>query len=91
MTIEDVLEQIVGEIEDEYDTEDEPNIRQLNDQTYLVKAQTLIEEFNQMLKDQLSDEEYDTIGGLSHATTRLFAEARGCYSAGPLQNKNFRS
>lgn len=63
VTIEDVLEQIVGKIEDEYDTTEEPNIRQQSEHTYLVKALTPIEEFNQYFHEELSDEESDTIGG----------------------------
>lgn len=65
VTIEDVLEQIVGEIEDEYDIgEENGHIRQLDDNTYIVKAGTLIEEFNDHFKTDFSDKEFDTIGGI---------------------------
>lgn len=65
ITIEDVLEQIVGEIEDEYDIdEEEGQIRQHDDQTFIVKASTLIEEFNQYFHTNFSDTEFDTIGGI---------------------------
>jgi magnesium and cobalt transporter len=65
VTIEDVLEQIVGDIEDEYDyDEDEDNIIQNADGTYRVKALTEIEDFNEIIGTQFSDEEFSTIGGL---------------------------
>lgn len=65
VTIEDVLEQIVGDIEDEYDyDEDEDNVIQNSDGTYRVKALTEIEDFNEIVGTQFSDEEFSTIGGL---------------------------
>ncbi|WMJ08507.1 HlyC/CorC family transporter [Nitrosomonas sp. sh817] len=65
VTIEDVLEQIVGEIEDEYDfNEEEDNIVMEADGRYRVKAITEIENFNDVLGANFSDEDYDTIGGL---------------------------
>lgn len=65
VTIEDVLEQIVGEIEDEYDIDEENgHIKKLNDGAYIVKASTLIEEFNKYFDTDFSDEEFDTIGGI---------------------------
>ncbi|WP_153111791.1 HlyC/CorC family transporter [Propionivibrio limicola] len=65
VTIEDVLEQIVGEIEDEYDfDETEDNIRRDQFGRYRVKAQTTIEDFNAELGTNFSDEECDTVGGL---------------------------
>ena len=65
VTIEDVLEQIVGEIEDEYDfDEDEDNIIQDKGGQYRVKAMTEIEDFNEKFGTDFSDDEFDTIGGL---------------------------
>jgi magnesium and cobalt transporter len=65
VTIEDVLEQIVGDIEDEYDyDEDEDNIIQNADGQYRVKALTEIADFNEIIGTNLSDEEFSTIGGL---------------------------
>jgi magnesium and cobalt transporter len=65
VTIEDVLEQIVGEIEDEYDVgEDDSHIKKLNDGAYIIKAQTPIEEFNNYFHATFSDDEFDTIGGI---------------------------
>ena len=65
ITIEDVLEQIVGDIEDEYDfDETEDNIRQNQFGRYRVKAQTTIEDFNAEFGTDFSDAECDTVGGL---------------------------
>lgn len=64
VTIEDILELIVGEIDDEYDKEGDTDIRQLNHNTYTVSALTPIEDFNDTFLTHFSDEEVDTIGGL---------------------------
>jgi magnesium and cobalt transporter len=65
VTIEDVLEQIVGEIEDEYDwDESEANILLDRNGLYRVKAQTEIAAFNDTFGTRFGDEEYDTVGGL---------------------------
>ena len=64
VTIEDVLEQIVGEIEDEHDFDEESLIRKFSDSRYTVKALTPIEDFNDHFGSKFSDEEYDTIAGL---------------------------
>ncbi|MBG7602531.1 MAG: CBS domain-containing protein [Gammaproteobacteria bacterium] len=64
VTIEDVLEQIVGEIEDEYDFEEDVQILQRTDNEYTVKAQVEIEDFNLHFNSNLDDKEFDTIGGL---------------------------
>jgi magnesium and cobalt transporter len=64
VTIEDVLEQIVGEIEDEHDFGDEEYIFRKSDREYTLKALTPIEEFNEYFGTDFSDDEFDTIGGL---------------------------
>ena len=65
ITIEDVLEQIVGEIEDEHDfDESEANILLDRNGLYRVKAQTEIADFNQTFGTEFSDEQSDTVGGL---------------------------
>lgn len=65
ITIEDVLEQIVGEIEDEHDAEeDDGNIRPFSDNGYIVKALTPIDDFNEFFDVGLPDDLFDTIGGL---------------------------
>ena len=64
VTIEDVLEQIVGDIEDEYDFEEEGFIHQHPRGEYTIKALTPIEDFNEHFRVDFSDDEFDTIGGL---------------------------
>lgn len=64
VTIEDVLEQIVGDIGDEYDIDDELNIHREGAQQFTVRAQTRIDEFNEFFTTKYSDDEYDTIGGV---------------------------
>jgi magnesium and cobalt transporter len=65
VTIEDVLEQIVGDIEDEYDFDEaHDNIRLDSAGRYRVKARTEIEDFNVAFSVNFSDEEFDTVGGL---------------------------
>lgn len=66
VTIEDILEIIVGEIEDEHDVEDNESddMRPLNTYTYSVKALTPIEDFNEFFETKYSEEDADTIGGI---------------------------
>ena len=63
-TIEDVLEQIVGEIEDEHDIDDEVFIKAIDENNHTVKALTPIEDFNDYFNCQFPEEDFDTIGGL---------------------------
>ena len=76
LTIEDVLEEIVGEIEDEHDDEEAEFIRPDGDRngkpSFAVRALTRVEDFNEYFECELADEEYDTIGGLvMHELGRL--------------------
>ncbi len=64
VTIEDVLEQIVGEIEDEYDYDEGAAILKRGDREFTIKAQTTIEDFNEHFGTAFDDQEFDTIGGL---------------------------
>ncbi len=64
ITIEDVLEQIVGEIDDEFDIEEETPIVEHADHRYSISALLPIEDFNEHFGTQYSDEEFDTVGGL---------------------------
>jgi len=64
LTIEDVLEQIVGDIGDEYDVDEIEGIRKEGERTFAVPALTRIDEFNSVFGTRFSDEEFDTIGGL---------------------------
>lgn len=64
VTIEDVLEQIVGDIEDEHDIDEDDGVRDLGDDIYMVKATLAIEDFNEAMGTKFADDEFDTIGGL---------------------------
>ena len=64
VTIEDVLEQIVGEIDDEHDAADVTNIRRSGFQRYSVRGSTPLDEFNQYFDSALSHEKFETIAGL---------------------------
>ncbi|MGD8345756.1 MAG: transporter associated domain-containing protein [Lysobacterales bacterium] len=64
ITIEDVLEEIVGEIDDEYDAEEEALIQQTGENRFVVQALTPIDEFNDAFESDFSDDDYGTIGGL---------------------------
>ena len=64
VTIEDVLEQIVGDIVDEYDVGEGAPIKQVGENEFVIKALTPIEEFNSYFHESFCDDEFDTIGGL---------------------------
>ncbi len=64
VTIEDVLEQIVGEIEDEHDLDHDDYIFRLTDRKFTIKALTPIEEFNQHFSADFDTDDFDTVGGL---------------------------
>jgi magnesium and cobalt transporter len=76
LTIEDVLEEIVGEIDDEHDTEEDdfirPDVERNGQPCFSVRALTRIEDFNDYFDCDLTDEDYDTVGGLvMHELGRL--------------------
>ncbi|MDR8522815.1 CNNM family magnesium/cobalt transport protein CorC [Shewanella fidelis] len=74
VTIEDILEEIVGDIEDEFDHDsaEETEIKQIAKQVFMVKALTPIDDFNEAFGTEFSDEEFDTVGGMvSHAFGHL--------------------
>ncbi|ATF10420.1 CNNM family magnesium/cobalt transport protein CorC [Candidatus Enterovibrio altilux] len=64
VTIEDILEEIVGDIEDEYDDNEKQEIHQLSKHTFTVEALTTLEDFNERFCSQFNDDDIDTIGGL---------------------------
>ncbi len=64
ITIEDVLEEIVGEIDDEYDEQEKALILPLGENRYQVQALTPIDDLNEMFDCDLSDDDYGTVGGL---------------------------
>ena len=63
VTLEDLLEELVGEITDEYDRE-EPEFEQVDENVYRVSGKTSIDDINELLDVELPDEEWDTVGGL---------------------------
>ena len=63
VTVEDIVEEIVGEIRDEFDEDEIPEIRKLKEDHYILDAKLLINDVNQLLGIDFSDEEIDTIGG----------------------------
>ena len=64
ITIEDIIEQIIGDIDDEFDVEDDQNIRLESPGQHIVRGTTPIAEFNAHFGTQLADDEFDTIAGL---------------------------
>ncbi|WP_271410591.1 HlyC/CorC family transporter [Pseudomonas sp. Q1-7] len=64
VTIEDVLEQIVGDIEDEHDVEEDSYIKPLPSGDFIVKALTPVDAFNEFFETDFSEDEFDTVGGL---------------------------
>lgn len=91
VTIEDVLEQIVGDIEDEHDIDEDVFIIKRTDDSYSVKALTPIEDFNEYFGTDFEDEEFDTIGGL---VTKYFArmpKSGESITIEPMQFKVLRS
>ncbi|KON87757.1 membrane protein [Sporosarcina globispora] len=63
VTVEDILEEIVGEIRDEFDEDEVPEIRKLNDNHYILDSKLLIEDVNNLLGTEFEHEDVDTIGG----------------------------
>lgn len=64
VTIEDIIEQIIGDIEDEFDIDEEAYLKAHGNGQYTIKALMPIDDFNDALNAQFSDENYDTIGGI---------------------------
>jgi len=67
VTIEDILEEIVGDIRDEYDESEEPMVKTLGEREFEVDARVLIDDVNELLGVELSDEESDTLGGFIYS------------------------
>ncbi len=93
ITIEDVLEQIVGDIEDEHDVDEEDQIMEREHGIYAVKAQTSVEDFNEFFGTDLDEEAFDTIGGLllkefGHLPRRGEAATLDCFSIKVLNADN---
>ena len=63
VTIEDIIEEIVGDIQDEFDEDEIPEVQEISKDHYIIDAKLLIEEVNDMLGIEINDEDIDTIGG----------------------------
>ncbi len=63
VTVEDILEEIVGDIRDEFDEDEMPDVEQVDENIHLVSGKISLEEVNQLLNIYLADDEVDTIGG----------------------------
>ena len=63
VTVEDILEEIVGEIRDEFDMDEIPEIRKINENHYIIDSKVLVSEVNDLLGVEIDDEDVDTIGG----------------------------
>jgi CBS domain containing-hemolysin-like protein len=63
VTVEDILEEIVGEIRDEFDNDEIPEIRKIKDYHYIIDSKVLVSEVNDLLGVEIDDEDVDTIGG----------------------------
>jgi CBS domain containing-hemolysin-like protein len=63
VTAEDIIEEIVGEIRDEFDTDEIPEVRKLNDEHFIFDSKVLVSEVNELLGLTIDDEDVDTIGG----------------------------
>lgn len=63
VTIEDIIEEIVGDIQDEFDEDEIPEVQVISDGHYIIDAKMLIEDVNEMLNIHIDDEDIDTIGG----------------------------
>lgn len=91
VTIEDVIEQIVGEIEDEHDVEEGTFILEHDASHYTVKALTPIEDINEQFGTDFSDEEFDTIGGLILGKLGHMPKRGETLREGPLSFKVLRA
>ena len=63
ITVEDILEEIVGDIRDEFDEDEVPDVQEINDKTLIVSGKIHLEDLNDILGIELEDDEVDTIGG----------------------------
>lgn len=91
VTIEDVIEQIVGEIEDEHDVEEGTFILEHDPSHFTVKALTPIEDINEQFGTDFSDEEFDTIGGLILGKLGHMPKRGETLREGPLSFKVLRA
>ena len=91
LTIEDVLEQIVGDIEDEFDAEDIPMIREKGKGFFEVDALIRVEDFNEFFDTQYLDEDFDTLGGMIISKLGKFPKRGESLKINPFTFKILRS
>ncbi|CAA0123950.1 Magnesium and cobalt efflux protein CorC [BD1-7 clade bacterium] len=87
ITIEDILEEIVGDIEDEFDVAQDTPVRSIGDNDYIVKGQMEIEEFNAQFDTDFDDSDVDTIAGLVTQHAGHLPQSGESLSIGDLQFK----
>ncbi len=87
VTIEDVLEQIVGEIEDEHDVDEEAFIKPFETNSFIIKSLTPIEDFNEYFSSDFSEDDFDTIGGLVLQSFGRIPEREEVVNIGPYEFK----
>ena len=63
VTVEDIIEEIVGEIRDEFDMDEIPEVRKIKDDHFIIDSKVLVTEVNDLLGLEINDEDVDTIGG----------------------------
>jgi len=63
VTVEDIIEEIVGDIQDEFDHDEVPLIQKINDEHYIIDSKVLLEEINELLGINIVDQDIDTVGG----------------------------
>ena len=85
VTIEDVLEEIVGEIEDEHDDLQDQNVKKISDNEFLVSALIPIEDFNEEFNCELSNKDFDTLGGIVMHHFARFPRTNDAISIGNLR------
>ena len=82
VTMEDILEEIVGEIRDEYDRDEEKSIRRIAPNTYLIEGNVKIDDLNEALQLKLSSEDYESIGGYVLEQLEHFPKEGECVTKG---------
>lgn len=82
VTMEDILEEIVGEIRDEYDRDEEKSIRRIAPNTYLIEGNVKIDDVNEVLQLHLASEDYESIGGYVLEQLEHFPKEGECVTKG---------
>ena len=82
VTMEDILEEIVGEIRDEYDRDEEKSIRRIAPNTYLIEGNVKIDDVNEVLQLRLASEDYESIGGYVLEQLEHFPKEGECVTKG---------